>query len=180
MKIEINPQMHLELWEAHHAEATFEMIDKNRLFLRKWLAFVDNMQTVEQIHNYSKFALQRNAAGTEAGFVIFENDKAIGRIGINRIIPENKIGEIGYWITEAAEGKGIITSCSKAMLKYGFSNLGLNRIEIKCAVDNIKSARVPEKLNFTREGILRQAELLNGNFVDLYLFSLLKNEWNNI
>jgi ribosomal-protein-serine acetyltransferase len=63
------------------------------------------------------------------------------------------------------------------MLDYGFKDLGLNRIEIKCAVENLKSARVPEKLNFTKEGILRQAELLNGKFVDLYLFSLLKNEW---
>ena len=177
MKIEVKENLHLELWAEKHAEATFEMVDKNRIFLRQWLAFVDNMKSVEQIYNYSKFALQRNADGLEAGFVIFENEKAIGRIGINKIIKENKIGEIGYWIIPDAEGKGIITECSKAMLDYGFKDLGLNRIEIKCAVENLKSARVPEKLKFTKEGILRQAELLNGKFVDLYLFSLLKNEW---
>lgn len=177
MKIVVDENVHLELWAERHAVATFEMIDKNRNSLREWLAFVDNMQSVEQIYNYSKFALQRNADGLEAGFVIFENDIAVGRIGINRIVKENKIGEIGYWIIEAAAGKGIVTACSKAMLDYGFSNLNLNRIEIKCAVENIKSARVAEKLNFTKEGILRQAEWLNGKFVDLYLFSLLKSEW---
>ena len=177
MKIVVNENLHLELWAAYHAEPTFEMIDKNRKFLRQWLPFVDNMNKVEQIHTYSKYALERNAAGQEAGFVIFENDKAVGRIGINRIVKENKIGEIGYWIIKSAEGKGIITECSKAMLKYGFTDLGLNRIEIKCAVENIKSARVPEKLNFTKEGILRQAEWLNGKYVDLYLYSLLKSEW---
>ncbi len=177
MSLLINENLRLELWTSAHAGPTFEIIESNRNFLRQWLAFVDNMQTVEQMHNYSKFALQRNAEGLEAGFVIFENDKLIGRIGINRIVKENKIGEIGYWIIESAQGKGIITQCSQAMLAYGFKNLNLNRIEIKCAVENIKSARVPEKLNFKKEGILRQAENLNGNFVDLFLFSLLKNEW---
>lgn len=179
MKIEVNENLYLELWADKHSEATFEMIDHNRTFLREWLGFVDNMQSLDQIYNYSKYALERNAAGQEAGFVIFEKKKAIGRIGINRIIKENKIGEIGYWIIPAAEGKGIVTECCKAMLNYGFINLNLNRIEIKCAVDNVKSARVPEKLNFTNEGVLRQAERLNDKFVDLYLFSLLKNEWNN-
>lgn len=177
MNLKVNENLHLELWKADHAVPTFEIIENNRHFLRQWLAFVDNMQSVEQIHNYSKFALQRNADGLEAGFVIFENDKLIGRIGINRIVKENKIGEIGYWIIESAQGRGIITECSRTMLSYGFKELNLNRIEIKCAVENIKSARVPEKLNFKKEGVLRQAEYLNGDFVDLYLFSLLKNEW---
>lgn len=177
MKIDVNKNVHLELWTTNHAEATFKMIDKNRKFLRQWLNFVDNMNTIEQIFKYSISALQRNADGLEAGFVIFENGKAVGRIGINRIVKENRIGEIGYWIIKSAEGKGIITECSKAMLDYGFSSLGLNRIEIKCATENLKSARVPEKLNFTKEGVLRQAECLNGKFVDLYLFSCLKNEW---
>ena len=176
MNLQVNKNLRLVLWAAEHAEPTFEIIESNRTFLRQWLAFVDNMQTVEQIYNYSKFALQRNADGLEAGFVIFENDKLIGRIGINRIVKENKIGEIGYWIVEAAQGKGIITECSRAMLDYGFNKLNLNRIELKCAVENVKSARVAEKLNFTKEGQLRQAEWLNGKFVDLYLFSLLKNE----
>ena len=57
---------------------------------------------------------------------------------------------------------------------------GLNRIEIKCAVGNNKSRAIPQKLQFKQEGILRQAELLNGKFIDLYLYAMLKEEWERL
>jgi len=71
----------------------------------------------------------------------------------------------------------ILTKCCTALINHGFNELGLNRIEIKCATGNKKSRTIAEKLNFKREGILRQAEWLNGRFIDLYLYSMLKEEW---
>lgn len=55
--------------------------------------------------------------------------------------------------------------------------MDLNRIEIKAAVKNFKSQAIPEKLNFKKEGILRQAEFVNNEFIDLFIYSILKNEW---
>ena len=57
--------------------------------------------------------------------------------------------------------------------------MGLNRIVIKCAVGNERSRAIAEKLDFKKEGILRQAEWVNGKFLDLYQFSLLREEWGN-
>src|SRR5690606_8476757 len=101
MNIKVNEHLHIEIWTAAHVEPTFKIIETNRNFLRQWLAFVDNMQTVEQMQTYSKCALQRNADGLEAGFVIYANEQLVGRIGINRIVKDNGIGEIGYWLIEA-------------------------------------------------------------------------------
>ena len=53
----------------------------------------------------------------------------------------------------------------------------LNRIELKTAVKNLKSQAIPNKLNFKKEGILRQAEFVNNEFVDLYIYSMLKEDW---
>ncbi|MEB7787404.1 GNAT family N-acetyltransferase [Staphylococcus equorum] len=55
----------------------------------------------------------------------------------------------------------------------------MNRIEIQTATKNIKSQKIPRKLGFKQEGILREDEKLNGKFVDSYVFSLLKSEYNN-
>jgi len=89
---------------------------------------------------------------------------------------ENKNGSIGYWLTKNAEGKGIVTNSCKKLINYGFEQLGLHRLEIKAAVKNVKSQSIPRKLNLTKEGILREAELVNGVYMDLVLYSILRHE----
>lgn len=105
------------------------------------------------------------------------NGNIIGRIGLHFIDAINKTGAIGYWISEGLQRQGIITNSCKAIIKFGFTELNLNRIEIKCATQNLKSKAIPEKLHFKQEGIQRQGEFLNNQFTDLYVYSLLKEEW---
>jgi len=177
MNITIDENLRLELIEAHHAQAIFELIDNNRNHLRKWLTFIDRMPTVEFVEQFCKGTMQRNIEGIEFAYVLVEQEKVIGRIGIYKIDNQNKIGEIGYWMAESAQGKGIMTKSCKVMIDFCFAQLHLNRIEIKCATDNLRSIRIPEKLNFTKEGIIRQGEFLNNEFIDLNLYSLLRIEF---
>lgn len=177
MTITINDTLKLELIAENHAQPIFEMVDANRAHLRPWLPFVDRMQTVEFADNFVKGCIQRNKDGKEYAFVIVEKEKTIGRIGIYKIDGQNKIGEIGYWIVEGFQGKGIITKSCQAIIDFCFSDLQLNRIEIKCGTENFKSKTIPEKLNFTKEGIIRQGELLYDTFIDLNLYSLLKSDF---
>ncbi|MDR6843626.1 GNAT family protein [Flavobacterium granuli] len=176
MIITIDNTLKLELITENHAQTIFEIVDANRAHLRPWLPFVDRMQTVEFANNFVKGAMQRNKDGNEYAFVIIENKKVIGRIGVYKIDNQNKIGEIGYWIIEGLQGKGIVTKSCKAIIDFCFSDLQLNRIEIKCGTENFKSKSIPEKLNFTKEGVIRQGELLYDTFIDLNLYSLLKSE----
>ena len=128
--------------------------------------------------NFVKSVIQKRKDGLEYAFLILENGHIIGRIGIHKIDNQNKIGEIGYWLIKSAQGKGIITKACKIMIDFGFADLSLNRIEIKCGTENSKSNAIPQKLNFTKEGTIRQGELLNGKFIDLNLFSLLAEDHN--
>ena len=102
--------------------------------------------------------------------------KVIGRIGVYKIDSKSQIGEIGYWLAECEQGKGIVFKCCQALIAFCFSHLNLNRIEIRCGSRNLKSRQVPERLNFSFEGILRQGEFLYDKFIDLCLYSLLKEE----
>ncbi len=176
MIINIDENIRIELINEHHSQAIFDMVDINRMHLREWLPFVDRMQTVEFAENFVKGTMERNKDGNEFAFVIIENELVIGRIGVYKIDHQNKIGELGYWLIENKQGKGIVTKSCKALISFCFNTLALNRIELKCGTENVKSKMIPERLNFTLEGVIRQGELLHDQFIDLNLYSLLKND----
>lgn len=174
MEIKIDETLRIELINENHSKAIFKMVHENRNHLRQWLPFVDRMENVEFAENFVRGTMHRNKDGIEYAFVILENENVVGRIGVYKIDPQNKIGEIGYWLVESGQGKGIITRTCKSLMDFCFSDLELNRIEIKCATENYKSKTIPEKLNFTREGVIRQGELINDKFFDLNLYSFIK------
>jgi ribosomal-protein-serine acetyltransferase len=176
MIIRVDEKIRLELLEDKHAESIFHMVNTNRNHLRSWLPFVDSIQSIEYVQDFVKETTQRNNRGNEFAFVVFYENNMVGRVGVYQIDVSNKIAEIGYWIVESAQGYGIITKSCKALVDFCFTDLRLNRIEIKCGIANGKSNAISKRLNFTHEGVMRQAELLNGDFIDLNLYSLLKNE----
>lgn len=177
LTIIIDTNLRLELSADKHADALYNTININRKHLSGFLGWVDNMQSVEDSRTYLKNCERLYGEGSEVSFVIFCTEKLVGRIGIHYINQQNKTGAIGYWLSEQAQGNGIITKACKKLLNYGFHELHLNRIEIKAATENYKSQAIPQRLNFTREGTLRQAESIRHSFVDLVLYSLLKSEW---
>lgn len=177
MIIHINDTTRLELTSVKHAEALFDAVDGNRDHIGVFMPWVGNMLAVENAYNYLKSCEQLYTEQKEVSFVIMENETLVGRIGIHYINPQNKCGAIGYWLVKDAVGKGIVTQSCKALIDYCFKELGLHRIEIKAAVANYKSQAVSEKLGFKKEGILREAEFVNGRFLDLYVYSLLSSEW---
>lgn len=176
MTFKIDEHLKIELINENHSKPIFDMVDQNRPHLREWLPFVDRMQTIEFSENYVKGTIQRNKEGIEYAFVIIENEIVIGRIGVYKIDIQNKIGEIGYWLIENKQGKGIIIKSCKTIIDFCFNELKINRIEIKCGIKNSKSKAIPEKLNFTNEGIIREGELIHNNFIDINLYSLLKSD----
>lgn len=176
MEIKINRTIHLKSIEGEDAAVIFKMVDSNRTHLRAFLSFVDKMNTISNAEQFVSQTLHRRTEGIDLAFIIFENNEAIGRVGIYKIDRQHHSCELGYWLVEAKEGKGIMTEVGSAICNYCFSELQLNRIEIRCGINNHKSQSVARKLNFREEGILREAELLNGNFNDLKVFSLLRSD----
>jgi ribosomal-protein-serine acetyltransferase len=180
MKLLIDSTLAVEpIGQKHHGQL-MELVNTNRLYLREWLNWLDYMKTSEEFQRFVEGAEQRTNEGLEYSGVIVQNDRVIGRMGLYHIDKMNRIAAIGYWVSEETQGKGIITKACEAIIQYGFETLSLNRIEIKCGTGNSKSIAVPKRLGFQREGIIRQGELLNGRFIDLYLYSMLKDEWLEI
>jgi len=177
-KVSVSATVSLELINHSHAIQLLQLVNLNRQYLREWLPWVDAMQTVDDFNSYISRCETQHTEGSDYGYVIKLNEEVVGRIGVHHVNWQNRHGAIGYWLGAAFAGKGIITQSCQAILNYSFSVLKLNRVEIKCGTGNTKSAAIPERLCFKKEGVLRQAEWVNERFIDLYLYSMLKEEWN--
>jgi ribosomal-protein-serine acetyltransferase len=174
--LKVDDTTRLELLDEKHAAGLFAVTHTNRAHLKTRLSWVDNIQSVDDFTHFIINAKKRESGGTELSFAIVFIETVAGRIGIYNIDQYNKTGSIGYWLGKEFEGKGIVTKACHALMDYCFGYIKLNRIEIKCAVENYKSQAIPERLHFKKEGIVRQGEFLLNSFIDLYAYSMLKDE----
>ena len=151
----------------------FEAIQANRIYLREWLPFVDKTRKIADTEAFISAVL----SGADPVFTIWYDGGFAGLIGFKDYDPDNHKAEIGYWLKEDKQGHGIISQSVEVLLGYGFETMSLNRIQIKVAVQNVKSKRVPERLGFKLEGIERDGELLfSREYTDLMVYSKLKKE----
>ncbi|MDJ0554147.1 MAG: GNAT family protein [Microcoleaceae cyanobacterium MO_207.B10] len=112
------------------------------------------------------------------GIVHKLDEKFIGTLGFIAWNIEHARGEIGYALSRKYWGKGYMTEVVNAIIYFGFSRMMLNRIEARCAIQNIASARVMEKVGMKYEGILRQHMFMKGKYRDLKIYSITKDEFS--
>ncbi len=170
----------LELRQLVPADAgeLFALTEANREHLRRWLPWLDTVKapadTLAFIHATMRQAADRQ--GFNAGILC--GGSLAGIIGHHRISWPNRSTSRGYWLDRGHEGRGIMSAACRAIVRHAFEDLGLNRVEIRCATGNTRSCAIPERLGFRREGLLREAEWLYDRFVDHVVYALLRREWD--
>lgn len=175
--IPVRENLELRLRSLADADAVFEVTNKNRAYLREWLPWVDSTKNPEDTREYIQSCILKFEKEEGLDLGIWYNGKWVGSIGFHYWDKANRKDTIGYWLAEDAQGKGIMTDAVRALVNYGFQTRNLNRIEILCAVDNIKSQAIPKRLDFKDEGITRDCEWLYDHFVDSVTYSILAREW---
>lgn len=106
-----------------------------------------------------------------------ENDELIGMIGFYRMKPENYRAEVGYILSAAYHGQGIITEALQRVIQFGFEEMGLNSIEAVIDPENFGSEKVLLKNNFVKEGHFKEHTFFEGKFLDSVFYSLLKKNY---
>jgi RimJ/RimL family protein N-acetyltransferase len=101
----------------------------------------------------------------------------IGWCGLTRWNPDYRSASLGYCFDDAAWGHGYATEAARAVLRWAFGTLDLNRVQAEADTRNVASARVLEKLGFVREGTLREDCVVNGEVSDSWVYGLLRREW---
>lgn len=177
MVIKIDSEIELRQLELRDSIDIFEAIDSQRDYLGKWLPFVAFTKEISDTKEFVDSIINAPKEISELVFTIRKQNKFIGLIGFKDTDRSNKKTEIGYWLSEKYQKQGIITRSVEKLCDFAFNELGINRVQIKCAVGNQPSKKVPQRLGFKFEGIERQGELLTGNiFTDLEIYSKLKSD----
>lgn len=124
------------------------------------------LQTPEKMPDFKWWGIELKAEGS-----------LIGTCGYCRWDKRHHHAEIGYDLWPDYWAQGLMPEALSALIRYGFQEMELHRIEATTHVENRRSQRVLEKLAFRREGLLREYYYRDGMYNDQILFSLLRGEW---
>lgn len=171
--IQITPVLSVRRAAMEDAPVIFETIQSERNFLKEWLPFVEKTKEIGDTEAF----LKAGFAADEPIFMMIHDNDFAGLIGFTNYDRDNHKAELGYWLKEKKQKQGIVSLSVPVMLRYGFENMALNRIQIKAAAENLKSRRVAESFRFKLEGMERDGELLSsGLYTDLAVYSLLRRD----
>ncbi len=167
------PDAELRILELRHAEELYELCDTNRQRLAPYLPWIDSTWSQADTREFIEQGLQQFAAGQGFHCGIWCEGEIAGSVGMHKIDWLNHAVSIGYWISREFEGRGLVTRAAAALTDHCLHDLGLHRVEIRCATNNVPSQRVAERLGFSREGILRGAQKVRDGWLDMVVFSKL-------
>lgn len=123
------------------------------------------------------FALCRSSetSGTAFEFGVFGADarELLGGAGLNLINRQHALCNLGYWVRESRQRRGIATDCAATLIQFGFATLGLSRIEIVVAQGNEASVAVARKAGGLLECVARNRLLIHGTPLPALVFSLI-------
>ena len=174
----IDEKLTLALPQHHMAEELTAVVCENLERLKPWLPWAVAEYSTKSANEFIAAALKAFVDEGRFDALIMLEGKIIGCIGFHNLDKVNRSAQIGYWISSAFEGLGIVTRCCRALINYLFNELNLNRVQINCNVENLRSRAIPERLNFKIEGTLRQVEYLHDRFGDWAVYAMLREEWN--
>jgi ribosomal-protein-serine acetyltransferase len=167
----------LRLLEESDADELYAVINANRAYLARWMPWAPS-QTLEGTLEFIRWSRRQFADNGGFQLAIVDDGRIVGVLGFHHVDWQNRCTSIGYWIAEAAQGRGTVSEAVRVLLEHGFGVWKLNRIEIRVGVGNARSRAIPARLGFTEEGILRQAERVGDRYVDHEVFAMLSANWN--
>jgi len=177
--LQIDRDVRLNLLEPRHAIELFNLVDSNRTHLREWLPFIDDYQSEKAATQFITRSREESGRTTSVAMGIWIGKMLVGIVTFDRIDWSNRSALMGFWLGKSFQGSGIMTRTCSALIDLAFTELGLNRVEISCALENRRCRLVPERLGFGQEGICRQREWLYDHFVDTVSYGLLASDWKN-
>jgi ribosomal-protein-serine acetyltransferase len=168
----------LRLFEESDAAELYALIDANRSYLAPWLPWVETTRRPEDVLTFIRATRKQLADNNGLGLAIVDEANIIGVIGFHSVDWTHRSTSIGYWLAQPHQGRGTATEAVRALAGHAFDVWKLNRVEIRAAVGNPRSRAIPERLGFTEEGVLRQAERIGARYEDLVVYSMLAEDWS--
>ena len=176
LRLALDDRRCLRLLEEADAEELYAVVQANRAYLARWRPWAEK-QTLDGLWSSAGPAASsslrtRGLRSQSSKLMRSSACSVITGSGWERLLIS-----VGYWIAEQSQGNGTVTRATAALVDHAFGVWKLNRVEIRAGVENKRSRAIPERLGFTQEGVLRQAERVGDRFVDRVMYSILADEW---
>jgi ribosomal-protein-serine acetyltransferase len=162
--------------QSGDAAELYALIEANRAYLAEWMPWPAD-QTLAGTEEFIAGSEAQLAANDGFQAVLVPEGAIVGVIGFHGVDWMNRRATIGYWLAEAAQGKGLMTNAVRALLDFAFGEWDLHRVEIQAAPGNRRSCAIAERLGFREEGRLREAGRVGDRYLDLVVYGLLQREW---
>ena len=170
--IEVDEEIQLSSVQESYAPAYVQLAKENYDYLAKWLVWPPHVKTEKDFGGFIARCKRDHESGDAITFGIIYAGKLIGNITYKYINNELKKVEIGYWIAEDYQGKGIISRACARLVEYAFTDLDMDKVEMCVASDNKPSRVVCERLGMTLEGTITNAEFVQGRILDHAIYGL--------
>lgn len=120
--------------------------------------------------------------GEEAGvhFLVCADGSPVGITGLNDPVEPWGLAEAGYMIHPEHWNNGFATDAVRELCGYAFDERRYHKVTARAYATNPASGRVLEKVGFTEEGVFRAEAFVDGDFVDVYRYGLLADEWDEL
>ncbi len=157
------------------APALTALLAQDRAFMAPYAPDrTDAYYTVDGQRALLESLLEANDRGVTLPLAIVADDRLVGRITLNEIVrgPLQSCS-VGYWVSQAENGKGLATEAVRETLATAFGPLGLHRVQAGTLVDNVRSQRVLGRNGFVRYGLAPGYLKIDGRWQDHVLFQKL-------
>ena len=171
-----HPDLNIVQLVAADVQEHFEVIDRNRDHLGPWLPWVPLVRAARDVARFIAVSQAAWQGRHELACALRLHGRIVGGIGIVHADHENECVSLGYWLDHELCGQGLMTTAVQAMTTWCLTDHAQHRVQIQAAVDNVASRRIPERLGFTQEGLLRQAAIVAGVRQDMVLYARLRTD----
>ncbi len=146
--------------------------------LVRWLPWAHPGHQRADTRRYLRATRVARARGFSFEYLITERagGMVVGIASLHRLDWARLSAGLGYWVRASRQGRGYATEAARALVEYGFGQLRLHRIEAHVALENRVSQRIPEGLGFTREGVARESEFIQGEWLDHVQYAIVAGD----
>jgi ribosomal-protein-serine acetyltransferase len=166
----------LRLLEPDDAPELYALIAANRGYLSRWVPWAAG-QTLRDTEEFIASTRAQLAANDGFQVAVVPECEIVGVVGFHRVSWENRATSLGFWLAEAAQGRGTMTRAVRFLVDHAFGPWELHRVEIHAAPGNRRSRGVPERLGFREEALLRETERIGDRYLDSVVYAILEDEW---
>jgi ribosomal-protein-serine acetyltransferase len=171
----IEPRISIRPYRVEDAPALHEAALASVAEVRPFGPWCRPEMTLEEVRSWIQAQVQAFEARQAFEFAILAEDGGyLGGCGLNQIDGLHRRANLGYWVRSSATRRGVATAAIRQLVRWGFENTDLVRLELVVSTRNAASLRAAEKSGAVREGVLRSRLLLHGLAHDAVVFSFVR------